>query len=135
MFPSLCASTFYGASIEALIWWFFTFAVITKYFYWNKQNLYSLYQYDLLLHGFGLVAVQGHKKFYISHFWKCPWSGWSCCTLHISFHGPGIFWTDGWNHNIWNSGLWVFWDMFVVFLILSLCPFYCFYFVTIFCLT
>ena len=39
-------------------------------------------------------------------------SGWSCCTLHISYHMPGTIWLNGWNHNNGNSASQVLWHVF-----------------------
>ena len=51
-----------------------------------------------------------------------------CCTPCTSIHRLGIFWADGLNNNICRSGLPAFWHVYIDFLILSLCNFYCFCF-------
>ena len=112
MFPSLPVSTLYHTiAIEI------------------NRILYSLYQYDLLLHSVGLVPISGHQWFYFFRFCMSPWSDWSCHTPHTSVHRPDILWVDHLNHNICRSGfLWAFWHVFVVFPLLSLPFFNCFIF-------
>ena len=92
--------------------------------YWNKQNLYSPYLYDLFLHGISPVLVPGYGQLYFSHFCRPPWSGWYCHTMHTFLHRLGILWAYGWNHNICISGLWAFWHLFVGFSLNSLSPFF-----------
>ena len=70
MFPSLLVSILYGTIIET---WFddvFRFAIIINHLLLKIIEFISQCQYDLLLHGVGLVSVPGHGQFYISCFCK-----------------------------------------------------------------
>ena len=113
MFQSLPVSTLYGTIIETGFDNVFIFAVTTDH---------------LLLKIIDFIFTMSIRSSWCwsgscSRSWavlflpllQTSLSGWPCHIQHASSHRLGNVWVEGWNHNICNSALWVFWHVFVVF--------------------